>query len=69
MREGSNGPAVIQVTLINEGADAFQPELYGDRIIIERRITKGGTGGGYCLMKADKTVSYCGSVTCILWLC
>ncbi|KAM7252281.1 hypothetical protein ACFE04_024164 [Oxalis oulophora] len=31
--------ALVQVELRNEGDDAFKPELYGDVIIIERRIT------------------------------
>ncbi|KAL2920477.1 Structural maintenance of chromosomes protein 6B [Bienertia sinuspersici] len=32
--------ASVQVVLKNEGADAFKPELYGESIIIERRITE-----------------------------
>ena len=28
------------VEIRNQGQDAYQPELYGDAIIVERRITK-----------------------------
>ena len=31
--------AVIQVEIKNEGEDAFKPEIYGDLIIVERRIS------------------------------
>jgi hypothetical protein len=49
IREGSDGPAIIRVTLLNEGNDAFKPEEYGNRIVIERKIAK-GSGGGYKLI-------------------
>ncbi len=49
IREGSDGPAIIRVTLLNEGNDAFKPDEYGNRIVIERKIAK-GSGGGYKLM-------------------
>ena len=49
IREGSDGPAIMRVTLLNEGMDAYKPEEYGNRITIERRINKGG-GGGYKLI-------------------
>lgn len=42
IREGSSGPAILQVTLYNEGPDAYYPEKYGTRIMIERRIPKSG---------------------------
>ena len=42
IREGSDGPAVMRVTLQNEGQDAYNPDLYGQRIHIERRIHKAG---------------------------
>lgn len=42
IREGSNGPAIAQVTLFNEGKDAYKPEIYGSRIVVERKIMKGG---------------------------
>ncbi|XVE63875.1 hypothetical protein DITRI_Ditri07aG0056600 [Diplodiscus trichospermus] len=31
--------AIVQVEIKNEGVDAFKPEIYGDTIIIERRIS------------------------------
>jgi chromosome segregation ATPase len=54
IREGSNGPASVKVTLVNEGADAYMPEVYGNRIIIERRINKGTGAGGYHLYNEEK---------------
>lgn len=42
IREGSSGPAILQVTLFNEGPDAYHPEKYGNRIMVERRIPKTG---------------------------
>jgi hypothetical protein len=38
IREGSNGPAILSVKLLNEGPDAFESEEYGNRITIRRRI-------------------------------
>lgn len=32
--------AVVHVEMKNEGEDAFKPEIYGDTIIIERRISE-----------------------------
>lgn len=32
--------AVIHVEIQNEGEDAFKPEVYGDVIIVERRISE-----------------------------
>ena len=32
--------AVVCVEIKNEGEDAFKPEIYGDTIILERRITE-----------------------------
>ena len=57
IREGSPGPAVLRVTLRNEGDLAYEPERFGDRIIIERTITKtaaGHGGGGYKLLGTPK---------------
>jgi structural maintenance of chromosomes protein 6 len=55
IRNGSAGPAILTVTLLNEGLDAFKPEKYGNRIRIERRINKAG-GGGYSLISAEGKV-------------
>ena len=32
--------AVITISLWNEGPDAYLPEIYGDEIVVERRITQ-----------------------------
>lgn len=40
--------AVVQVEIKNQGPDAFRPEIYGDLIIIERRI---GLGSGSTVLK------------------
>jgi hypothetical protein len=55
IRQGSPGPAIVRVTLVNDGADAYKTEKYGNRIIIERKIIKGG-GSTYKLLSADGTV-------------
>mmetsp|Transcript_11008 Transcript_11008/g.16946 ORF Transcript_11008/g.16946 Transcript_11008/m.16946 type:complete len:1170 (-) Transcript_11008:71-3580(-) len=59
-KESSSGTARIQVTLRNEGSDGFQPELYGNSIIIERTLSRNGSGT-YKLKNAEtnKTVSTC----------
>ncbi|KAK6926420.1 RecF/RecN/SMC, N-terminal [Dillenia turbinata] len=35
--------ALVQVEIKNEGEDAFKPEIFGDSIILERRITESGS--------------------------
>ncbi len=35
--------ALISVTIYNQGVEAFQPEVYGDYITIERAITAKGS--------------------------
>lgn len=64
IREGSNGPASVKVTLVNEGADAYLPEVYGKRITVERRITKGTGSGGYHIFNEQQQVDilffFCG---------
>ena len=42
VREGSNGPAILTVTLRNEGEDAFEPAKYGKRIHVRRKIQSRG---------------------------
>ena len=56
IREGSDGPAVMRITLLNEGDDAYKPDIYGNRITVERRIVKNG-GGGYKLLCCKGNVS------------
>lgn len=55
IREGSDGPAVLQVTLLNEGSDAYQPDRYGNRIIIERKIPRSG-GSSFRLLNRDMSL-------------
>lgn len=43
----------IQVGLRNEGDDAFKPSVYGNKIIIERKLQKEGQCG-YRIMDADR---------------
>lgn len=49
---GSPGPAICRVTLLNEGDDSYKPDVYGDRIQIERRINRGGSCG-YKILGVD----------------
>ena len=56
IREGSEDPAVLKVTLLNEGPDAFKPEEYGKRITVKRIIGK--TSSSYHLLDVDGKVSF-----------
>lgn len=60
VREGSEKPALVRVTMLNTGSDAYRPDVYGDRIIIERKIARSGGVGGYSIRgsKDKKTVSF-----------
>lgn len=52
----ASNSARVSVTLANVGEDAFQHNIYGDEITIERTINKAG-GGGYKIKNAEgKTV-------------
>lgn len=42
VKEGSNESAIARVTLRNTGVDAFNPKVYGEKIIVERRINRTG---------------------------
>ena len=42
IRHGSSGPAICRVKLLNEGDDAYKPDVYGSSITVERKITKQG---------------------------
>ncbi|WAQ83546.1 hypothetical protein PtA15_3A917 [Puccinia triticina] len=44
IREGQN-KAEVTLHLTNRGEEAFQPDVYGDEIIIERSISKDGASG------------------------
>lgn len=56
IREGSDGPAIVDVTLINEGDDAYQPNIYGKRITIRRKIPRSG-GASYHILDEKGHVS------------
>lgn len=57
IREGSDRPAVVRITLWNEGADAFEPEKYGKQITVERTINRSGLAGGYVIYDTNGKVS------------
>ncbi|KAK4055617.1 Structural maintenance of chromosomes protein 6 [Microbotryomycetes sp. JL201] len=48
--------AKIQVRMKNKGHDAFQHHVYGDSIVVERRIMASTGASSYKIMAADKTV-------------
>ena len=56
IREGSENPAILEITLLNEGPDAFKPAEYGNRIIVQRTISK--TSSTYRLLSKDKKVQH-----------
>ena len=53
IREGSDGPAVLTIKLLNSGVDAYKDLEYGNRIYIERKITKSGTSS-YRMMNHER---------------
>ncbi|KAG0312255.1 Structural maintenance of chromosomes protein 6 [Dissophora globulifera] len=56
IREGA-GQTEVKLQLRNRGPDAFKPEIYGESIIIERRISKDGTSGYKIKSSKGKTIS------------
>ena len=56
IRQGATGGALIRVTLLNEGVDAYKPAEYGRKIQIERRISRTGQGQ-YRLLSHNGEVS------------
>mmetsp|Transcript_10543 Transcript_10543/g.32464 ORF Transcript_10543/g.32464 Transcript_10543/m.32464 type:complete len:1185 (-) Transcript_10543:68-3622(-) len=42
VQEGYDGQASVKVVLVNEGTDAARPEIYGDKITIERKFSRRG---------------------------
>ncbi|KAJ3364123.1 Structural maintenance of chromosomes protein 6 [Allomyces javanicus] len=50
IKDGKN-ECKVSVKLANRGADAYRPEIFGDFIQVERRITRNerGSGGGYAI--------------------
>eukprot|EP00624_Nannochloropsis_granulata_P003815 evm.model.NODE_29330_length_32469_cov_23.021097.5 len=53
IRQGHDGHALVRVSLLNKGADAFEHEKYGDYVTVERRIDRHASGCGYRLLKGD----------------
>lgn len=55
----SNHNSVGQVTvkIINKGTDAYKPDVYGEFIMVERRISKNGSSGYKIKTSGGKTVS------------
>ncbi|XP_042205040.1 structural maintenance of chromosomes protein 6-like [Homarus americanus] len=49
--------ATIEIALKNSGRDAYKLDLYGDMIIVERKIQANGGGGRYKLKAKDGNVS------------
>lgn len=49
--------AILTVKLKNEGPDAFQSDLYGDSIIVERHFSKTGSSGYRLKTAMGRTVS------------
>ncbi|GAX20801.1 hypothetical protein FisN_7Hh114 [Fistulifera solaris] len=47
--------AIIRVSLMNEGSDAYEPERYGKTITVERTITKNGGFNGFKLLDEKST--------------
>ena len=56
IKEGQD-KAILRVKLKNAGVDAYQRELYGDAIFIERQFTTSGTSGFKLKNAAGHTVS------------
>jgi structural maintenance of chromosomes protein 6 len=51
----SVGQVIVKIS--NKGSDAYRPDLYGESIIIERRISKDGASGYKIKSASGKTVS------------
>ncbi|KAJ3362302.1 Structural maintenance of chromosomes protein 6 [Allomyces arbusculus] len=58
IKDGKN-ECKVSVKLANRGADAYRPEIFGDFIQVERRITRNerGSGGGYAIRGEHGKVS------------
>ncbi|KAF9990791.1 Structural maintenance of chromosomes protein 6 [Mortierella antarctica] len=56
IREGAS-QAEVKLQIRNQGPDAYKPHIYGESIIIERRISKDGTSGYKVRSSKGKTIS------------
>lgn len=52
-KDTSSNFAKVRVTLLNKGSDAFEHDIYGDFITVERTIALRGGYNGYKLFNAD----------------
>ncbi|KAJ1564869.1 Structural maintenance of chromosomes protein 6 [Nowakowskiella sp. JEL0078] len=55
IKEGES-VAQVTVTLTNSGFDAYKPELYGEKIIVERKLSRDGQGS-YKIKSERHTIS------------
>ena len=55
--KGGTDQAILIVKLKNEGNDAYQPDLYGKSIIVERHFSKTGSSGYRLKNENGRTVS------------
>ncbi|RUS16430.1 hypothetical protein BC937DRAFT_91201 [Endogone sp. FLAS-F59071] len=56
IREGASA-CQVSLTIKNCGPDAYRPDIYGDRITIERRIAKEGSSGYKIKANDGRTIS------------
>ncbi|EEY23590.1 conserved hypothetical protein [Verticillium alfalfae VaMs.102] len=56
IKEGRD-QAVITVCIKNQGQDAYQPDLYGETIRVERHFSRSGTSGFRLKSERGKTIS------------
>jgi chromosome segregation ATPase len=52
-KDSTSSCAKVRVTLLNKGTDAFQHDVYGDYITVERTIAVRGGYNGYKMYSAD----------------
>lgn len=55
--KGGTDQAILIVKLKNEGSDAYQPELYGKSIIVERHFSRAGSSGYRLKNETGRTIS------------
>ena len=55
--KGGTDQSLLIVKLKNAGADAYQPELYGNQIIVERHFSKQGSSGYRLKSSTGRTIS------------
>lgn len=53
----NDSAALAIVTITNKGSDAYKPDIYGDEIIIERKLLRDGAGQYKIKSSSNKTIS------------